>query len=611
MLDTLRRRRDGRAGRDNSYIEAKHIRRVGYALGVSMLFVAASLTPDIMQKTSKKHDDTACEHIEGRGDPCKFVRENCRDVAHAIDYLRLMYCDGVNTSPSANPLVVVSLVLWLLMLLSLLGTTAEFFFTEQLDYASRRLGLSDDVAGATLMALGNGAPDVFTAWNAIHQASDLPLVLAELLGASIFITTVVLGSVLLASSTATNVSPKPFARDVTMLSASAFAIACFCLDGIVDFVESGAIILLYIGYVCVVVCSRTISYENDSGDESGSPLFAEAPSAPRGLRSPLDWARRRPAEVELASPSEVPRIPPVRRGSDAASMWDQDQTEDDDRQGLLGGTSEEDQLSLRGVSCDASTPYDRVVLIAEWPFAVLRHASIPPATFTTERWNGDMRRLSGIACLGAASVIAFDAAGCDLRVMVSDSVCQSLVIVGCFIGVLVYCRTSDDTIPSQNVRDVLVGVAFCSTVAWLDLLASETVAVLETVGAAVGLSSAVLGVTALAWGNCIGDLVADTVVARAGNPQMAVASVFNSPVFSQAMALGVPVAVYTHSKGPLAVDLTGQAILSFAALSTSLLATAAVAARHEASLPRRHAFALFGLYGVYMLGSVAFELDRD
>ena len=92
---------------------------------------------------------------------------------------------------------------------------------------------------------------------------------------------------------------------------------------------------------------------------------------------------------------------------------------------------------------------------------------------------------------------------------------------------------------------------------------------------------------------------------------MAVASVFNSPVFSQAMALGVPVAVYTHSKGPLAVDLTGQAILSFAALSTSLLATAYTAARHEASLPRRHAFALFALYGVYMLGSVAFELDRD
>ena len=73
----------------------------------------------------------------------------------------------------------------------------------------------------------------------------------------------------------------------------------------------------------------------------------------------------------------------------------------------------------------------------------------------------------------------------------------------------------------------------------------------------------------------------------------------------------MPVAVYTHSKGPLAVDLTGQAILSFAALSTSLLATAAVASRNDSSIPRRHAFMLFGLYGLYMAGSVAFELDRD
>ena len=110
------------------------------------------------------------------------------------------------------------------------------FFGPALDVMVDKWSIDDDVAGATLMALGNGAPDVFTAWNAIHQASDLPLVLAELLGASIFITTVVLGSVLLASSSSTNVSPKPFARDVTMLSASAFAIACFCLDGLVDFV---------------------------------------------------------------------------------------------------------------------------------------------------------------------------------------------------------------------------------------------------------------------------------------------------------------------------------------------------------------------------------------
>ena len=174
-----------------------------------------------------------------------------------------------------------------------------------------------------------------------------------------------------------------------------------------------------------------------------------------------------------------------------------------------------------------------------------------------------MRRLSGIACLGAASVIAFDAAGCDLRVMVSDVICQSLVIVGCFISIVVYCRTSDDTIPSQHIRDLLVGVAFCSTVAWLDLLASETVAVLETVGAAVGLSSAVLGVTALAWGNCIGDFGGRHGRGTSGqSPDGRRVGLQQRPSSARPWPSACPWLCIRTRKGLLAVDLTGQAILS-------------------------------------------------
>ena len=47
-----------------------------------------------------------------------------------------------------------------------------------------------------------------------------------------------------------------------------------------------------------------------------------------------------------------------------------------------------------------------------------------------------------------------------------------------------------------------------------------------TLGAAVGISPAILGVTVLAWGNSVGDLVADVVIARGGQPTMAVASCY-------------------------------------------------------------------------------------
>eukprot|EP00971_Amphidinium_carterae_P327329 6458634-Amphidinium_carterae.1 len=45
----------------------------------------------------------------------------------------------------------------------------------------------------------------------------------------------------------------------------------------------------------------------------------------------------------------------------------------------------------------------------------------------------------------------------------------------------------------------------------------------------------ILGATVLAWGNCVGDLVADTALVRKGKAKMAVAGVFGSPLMSEVL----------------------------------------------------------------------------
>ena len=75
-------------------------------------------------------------------------------------------------------------------------------------------------------------------------------------------------------------------------------------------------------------------------------------------------------------------------------------------------------------------------------------------------------------------------------------------------------------------------VCFCARKVWLDLFADELVALVETLGVETAMKPATLGLTLLAIGNSVGDLVADTAFARAGNPQMGFSSCFGSLMFN-------------------------------------------------------------------------------
>lgn len=57
------------------------------------------------------------------------------------------------------------------------------------------------------------------------------------------------------------------------------------------------------------------------------------------------------------------------------------------------------------------------------------------------------------------------------------------------------------------------------------------------------LCLAILGLTVLALGNCVADWVADTVVTRAGKPEMAFASCFGSPMLSHILGLSIAMIV--------------------------------------------------------------------
>lgn len=136
-----------------------------------------------------------------------------------------------------------------------LGSTADQYLSPALEAISDKLSCSESIAGVTLLALGNGAPDVFAAIAAGGDESGLNLQVSSLIGSSFFIITVVMGLVIYSAEGKTiKLSRNFMIRDLVFLLITC-AYLLIILLGFQKFTLaiSSGFIIIYIVFVIVVV----------------------------------------------------------------------------------------------------------------------------------------------------------------------------------------------------------------------------------------------------------------------------------------------------------------------------------------------------------------------
>lgn len=216
---------------------------------------------------------------------CDFVygNEECHSDEQYLAYTTFVYC-AFGSGQTVPGLVV--LALGLLVMFVGLGITADDFLTPSLIVISDSLHLSQNIAGVTFLAFGNGAPDILSSLAGIQQARP-ELVIGELFGAGIFVTCVVAGSVYLTQDF--NVMERPFLRDVIFyISATFWAFYLFYTQQI-TIAHSIGFIMLYILFILVVVFGRLV-YQRMSKDDQEKTPVAKAGAvveAPKGLLQKL------------------------------------------------------------------------------------------------------------------------------------------------------------------------------------------------------------------------------------------------------------------------------------------------------------------------------------
>jgi solute carrier family 24 (sodium/potassium/calcium exchanger), member 6 len=240
----------------------------------------------------------------------------------------------------------------------------------------------------------------------------------------------------------------------------------------------------------------------------------------------------------------------------------------------------------------------RIWLLLESPLILLRDFTIP--TLDAGNWN---------KCYAVAQPIASALFLCYLFGYSSTIVENSTMptpllwtLIALPISILVYLLTHHNKPPQDLVLSGLWNLfAFVMSIAWIYTLSKELVVCLGSMGTAFQVSPGFLGLTVLAWGNSIGDLISNTAIARQGFGEMALAGCYGGPVFNILIGLGLSFAYASWRSYPDAypVQLQTSSILSIAFLYTCLASTLFIVYWKGFKLDRFLGTYLLALYVAY------------
>ena len=161
-----------------------------------------------------------------------------------------------------------NLILYSLALLAsfyLLAVICDRYFVFSLDKIALKLNMNSDMAGATLMAVGSSAPELFVSFIALYKPGNEAMGAGTIVGSALFNILVIIGASAIVRKAF--IAWQPVIRDIIFYSLSILLLIYAFWDGKITLLESIAFLALYVVYVIAVLNWRKIlPYKDDEKD---------------------------------------------------------------------------------------------------------------------------------------------------------------------------------------------------------------------------------------------------------------------------------------------------------------------------------------------------------
>lgn len=139
-------------------------------------------------------------------------------------------------------------VLGVMYMFVALAIVCDEFFVPSLDVIIEKLDITDDVAGATFMAAGGSAPELFTSVIGVFVSFD-DVGIGTIVGSAVFNILFVIGMCAIFSRTVLSLTWWPLFRDCSFYSASLIALIYFFRDSFIYWWEALILFMFYLAYV--------------------------------------------------------------------------------------------------------------------------------------------------------------------------------------------------------------------------------------------------------------------------------------------------------------------------------------------------------------------------
>ncbi|XP_056882048.1 sodium/potassium/calcium exchanger 2-like isoform X7 [Takifugu flavidus] len=464
-----------------------------------------------------------------------------------------------------------------------LAIVCDEFFVPALTVITEKLSISDDVAGATFMAAGGSAPELFTSIIGIF-ISHSNVGIGTIVGSAVFNILFVIGMCAIFSKEILNLTWWPLFRDVSFYILDLILLIVFFLDNVISVWESLTLLSGYAAYVIFMKFNSSVeAFVKDCVNKN------------------------QVVEVEV-QPKARPRL---QRGGSSASLHNS----------LMRNSIF--QLMIHTLDplseefADSGKFREKASILHKIAKKKCQVEDSEKANGVASRSDKNLPNSSSVevevtppmnGTAGQEGETAEDEEEEDQPLSLSwpESTRKRLTYLLIIPIVLPLWLTLPDVRKPSSKK--FFPITFLGAICWIAFFSYLMVWWAHQVGETIGITEEIMGLTMLAAGTSIPDLITSVIVARKGLGDMAVSSSVGSNIFDITVGLPFPWLIWSLLNGLESVQVSSNGlfcaiVLLFLMLLFVIISIAACKWRMSKLL----GFIMFMLYFVFLVVSVMLE----